>query len=251
MNFIKKNLILIIFGILCFLILIYIIFISKKNYIDFDGYIVLSNYLNVECKDGNCNNISSDTLNNKKIKYNLYTNDNSYNNVNLKFGSVWNIFNKDYQYISTPKDFIAYSGKFNLTPYNIEKYLQELNDDDIDYIYKKYKDNNFTISNKYIIDLNNDGIDDKIVFATNYSEYDLKSEKAFWICYAEINGKKNIIYEKVYKDNFNLVEDLSLKHLFKINDKIYFSILSEKFYNVNAKSLKLYVVSDNKVKKVV
>ena len=248
MELIKKNLVIIIFIIICATVTLLAFIINKKT--GFDGYFIYSNIASYRCNNDECYEVDNEDLNKKELDYNVYLDNKEYKDSHLEYVKVWNIFDKNMEYISSPIDFFAYSGDFKIDYYD-KKNTSELTDDDINYIkenLKNIKEYKPEYSVVYNIDLDENDI--RLVIVSNYNEDTVESKDALYaFAYIDINNNRSEIYKKVFRDPL-LTKNVYLNSAYKIDNNIYLAIKEEKNHDLNEHSIELYKIEKDKLIKM-
>lgn len=219
---------------------------NKENKVEKEvNYLVIDNDSIWEYNN-KWNKISYGRVNNKK--YNVYI-DSTYKGIfTLKYGSVWNLFSGN-NYYSYQGNMIALSNKLSLKNMEIididNKDLKEINS----IIKKSYNINDITLREKIVVDLDNNGVIDKII---NVSNLDGGDSSYFSLVYVVLNGNRDIlINESIKESDYYSAASYSLKYLISYNNKIniivgkgYFSLAGKSgnmMYELNQKKYELVV----------
>ena len=252
MNFIKKNLAIIIFVGFCFIIMIIVFLMGRKSDVKLNGYLIFSNISSFYCNNDACEKTDNKSLSDKKLKYNMYMENELQKKAILEYGTVWNLFDSKYNYVSSPSDFFAYSEDLKLEYYEKETLEEELSNEDIEYIEDQKLDLNFKIDKKYSLNPDGEHKNNYVALATNFEEYaEEEADKYYWICFANINGKKQLIYKKEYKpEEITDLVDLDIYNIFTVGDNVYFTIIKKKYYNIDDNSIEIYKIDNKKLEKI-
>lgn len=145
----------------------------------------------------------------------------------LKYGNGWNLFlNDKYQQFSG--SLIALSNNFG-NVLNVD--INEIDDNDIikvnEILHSNYVKSNFSLMEKVNVDLDNNGVLDKIV---NVSNLDIEDEdKYFNLVYIILNNKVYVLKKEIIsKENYYNAPIYNIKVLVKFSD--YTNIVISKGY---------------------
>lgn len=222
---------------------------SKKYYLVIDN---VSNLMYINNKWFNTT-ISEIEKNDKYITYSY----NDYLGINsLKYGNVWNLFNNNGDFVNYKDNLFAYSDSFNIKKKDTN--IRNITEVEKNEIIKNfnYLDFNHLLSNEVIdIDLDSNGVLDKIVCVSNIDGDKNFKDKYYNLVYIYLNNNEIIQIINENSNNYNILKTdvYDLSYIFSINKKNYF--LLKKSYNViSASSTKNIIMYDytniNKISKV-
>lgn len=231
----NKKVSIILSGILALIIvLVWFVFKDKNNETVENNYIILGNntyWLNNGEKWSHEYATNWDEAN----KLIVYVDDIYQGVYNAEYINSWNFMDDENNYLNYEERILATSSNFinNVKKIKSADILQE----DIDYI-NKLTSNNYTLEDvsrifleKYLVDLNDDGIDEYIISVNNLLEEE--KDTYFNLIYANIDNNINIILnENIKAKDAHLKPTYNLYSVIKINDiKIPNIIFKETFYS--------------------
>ena len=236
----KQKLVLSLLFIICLLLGIYKFFISKVSNTDkknnSEYYLVIDDVANLMYKNNKWYNVTKSKIESYS-DYITYSYNNYLGQNNLKYGNVWNLFDKNGEYVNYKESLFAYSNNFNITKRDLT--IRNLSDDDKNEITLNFNYSNFDflLSNEVIdIDLDNNGVMDKIVCICNSSEDKNYKDYFYNLVYIKINDEIKIIINE-NSSNYNILQNdvYDLSYIFSTNKNSYFTL--KKTYNVFSDSL--------------
>lgn len=188
--------------ILFLIVILYFVVLGTVYFIDrnsISGYIVLSDYGCLKCKNLNCAIISNEKISNldKKDKMlDLYIEGENQGKYYGNYSQIWNMFTEEGKLVAMLPGFVGISSNFNgnLSLPEVRK-TNDLERQEID---KILKDKKFNYDYKlvrdvvYDYDFNNDGELDSFYFLSNF-DFDEGVKNKFTLFYTKINGKTNIV----------------------------------------------------------
>lgn len=240
----------------CLLIVFsYYTFIKKKenkNYEKF--YMVIDNVANLMYTDNSWFYTTSFEVE-KQTNYETYSYNNYLGKNNLEYVNAWNLFDKNKNFVNYKDSLFAYSDKFNIKKINTNiRNITEIEKQEIISNFH-YDDFNYLLSNEVIdIDLDDDGVMDKIVCVSNTNENKNLKNKYYNLIYIKLNDKIIKVINENSKNYDILRTDIyDLSYFFSLDKTKYFII--KKTNNVISDSLteeiSLYNYTNiNEIKKV-
>lgn len=166
--------------------------------------------------------------------FSVYVNNNYFGDYKLKYGNVWNLFDTTNKYVHYNGKLLAVTSgiSVNLMNYNI----QNVNIDDmleIDMILNSnILQEDLTINEKLILDLDKNGINDKII---NVSNLDAENQNIYFnLTYINLNNNLKILNKNIVEIENRLIEPVyNLEYVLNINNSEYDSIILRKGYFSN------------------
>lgn len=237
----------IVVGIIYMLILIIsvILFIivknNEKNNQNIDAYFILDNQTNYiySINDG-FSIISDEEIESLKLLFKTYSDGNYIGDYYLTKVNLWNLFDKNNNYISYDGYLFAYSSNLKIS-IDASK-SRTMNNLEMNLLKKHFKISSFNhlyTNEVYEVDLNNDGIVDKIICASNNSIETSNSENYNLIVSIIDNQVKAIVEEY----NVSSTNVYSIKGFFNINNSAYKYVIVEKIMNYDG-DVESYSVND-------
>lgn len=226
--------------VICLLLILYLYVFNKKNEqnnkIIKKSYLVIDNVSNLAYSNNRWFNTTISEIE-KNDKYITYSYNNYLGKNSLKYGNVWNLFNDNGDFVNYKDSLFAYSSDFNIKKEdtNIRNLTEVEKKEIIDNFH--YLDFNHLISNEVIdIDLDNNGIIDKIVCVSNVDGDKNFKDKYYNLVYINLNNNKFIEVINENSSNYNILKTdiYDLSYTFSINGTKYF--LLKKSYNVISES---------------
>lgn len=155
----------------------------------------------------------------------------------LTYSAGWKVFDSNRNFLEINDNIFAMNTKLEYHNFNVTK--SEINDIDKNTISEFLNSKNITFDlekanlNKYVIDVNFDGIRDELFFVSNaFTESEESFNKAFSFGFVKYYNKTEEFY--------NVTEEISeafkignptLQNIIKINDNIYYIVSVEYFSN--------------------
>ena len=209
--------------------------------IDYD-MLVIDNISNWGYVDGRWRTLDIDEIEDNEFV--VYVNHQYYGNYNLKYGTIWNLFDDNNSYVEYYGDLIAYSNDFNVViPSYAVTNVTGVEISEITTILGHGFNSSTLSTNEVVnIDLDSNGIVDKIV---NVSNLDSLEEEQYYfnLCYVVLNNEIQVVIDDevqyreimsypVYKLNYILRYD---------NNSVFSFILQEGYFsNVGETQNNLY-----------
>ena len=197
-------------------------------------------------------NLSPENI--EEEKYNVYINQDYYGDFYLKFGTVWNLFDNNKNFINYSGNLLAFSDNFNI---NVQKFdllevsITEINE--ISTILNYDIDFESLTTNEVVnIDLDKNGINDKIVNVSNLDANSIQ-KKYFNLCYVVLNNEIQIlINENVDEKMLLLYPKYNIEYILSFSNNEYYSFIMQEGYFSEVDSTKnnLYAFSNNKYTKL-
>jgi len=167
-------------------------------------------------------------FNDNNDKFNVYINNIYYGNYYMKFIKRWNLLDDTKSFVNYSGNILATKGlNVNIKPFN-KVTVSELDKTEIvNIIGNDY--NNLTINEKLYIDLDYNGITDKIV---NISNIDSENEEIYFnLVYVEYNGNINILIKDIIDERELLIKPrYDLEYVLNINNSDIDNIILEERY---------------------
>ena len=191
-------------------------------------YFVLDNQKNYLYSDGYYSEISDNEIDNLDLKFDTYVNYEEFGNYRLQMGSVWNLFDKNDNYIMHDGYLFAVSDSKKA---NVEAIIpRSLTDEEKQMLKKDYKASNLDnlmVEQVFDTDLDNDDKMDKLI-CVSYHEIGEDMKNYYNLVIAIIGNKKyNIIDEKGEKiDNIYMI-----RAIFRLDDESYQSFVLQNITN--------------------
>lgn len=199
----KKNRIFIIVSIVIviYAIIIFAIFGKNNNQNEVDNnqiinnmttsnYIVIDNYANFKYENKKYVRVGNYYVENSNKLFKVYS-DNHYLGLNkLKYGTVWNIFNKDDEYINYDGKLFAFTEDLDIKLKTFNK--RNLNDQDKELITREFKVDNFdylVTNDVYEVDLDSNGEIDKLYCISNIDVSQLGINRYYNLVFVNMNNE--------------------------------------------------------------
>jgi len=196
-------------------------------------YISINNISNILFDNGNFKKVNANNLNNNQV--NAYINGNYIGTYYLKKGRIWNLFDENDKYINYDGKLLVNSTNLNMIVRNIEKvnitdnelqYLESLLDKDI-------KLDELMYNEMVIVDLDNNGYKDKIVYVSNLDSNE-ERDLYYNVIFMEMNGQKSVILNrKIEIEDYYLEPVYSIEYVLNINNTQNDSVVFERSYFSN------------------
>lgn len=184
----------------------------------------------------------------KKVKVDAYNDNNYLGYYNLRYINVWNIVDDNGSFVNIDEDFLGATKGLVTSVDNFES--STLLDDEkenirvlMDYGYSAETISGETLS----VDLNNDGVNEKVVYASNMNEEGL--DDYFSLLYVDIDGNIDVLFKKEFKASVLLDEpSFRIYAVVQVKGMPYKNIILHKNYNSEAGSpgYLMYQYSDGK-----
>ena len=230
----KKNKIIIVIIIILVIYFIIMNFLFRKDS-NTNQFMVIDNNLSLRYSNGTYYKVERKSIEDSSEYFKTYIDNKYYGKYRLKYGTVWNLFDKD-------DNFKSYNGYLFATNMDLDIHdidSRSLNEEEKEIIRNNYDINNFNFlftDNVIDIDLNNDGKLDKLVCLTNSHYLDLSNvyienyndKNNYSILFAIINDKIIKIKDVIGEVDVPIY-DIKLIYNFK-NDKN-INILLEETHN--------------------
>ena len=248
----KKKLVIILISLFVFILLL--AFILTFNFKREDEAIV-HNYLVVNETDiwefkNNVWYILDNMENNNQI-FNVYLDRVPSGNYRINKTSQINLYDLDGELIKYNGDILAYSGDFKIDfkNYTIDK-ISTTDLNDINNILDTNMNmNNLTTNEKVLIDLDNNGVEDKIINVSNISfvNSDEEVNNYFNLIYIVLNNKIQVLKsENIDAFNLLLAPMYNIDYILNINNKKYDNILfNERYFSYSQNSRNIMYEYDN------
>lgn len=175
--------------------------------------------------------------------------DNQYlGSYKLKYGTIWNLFDNNDTYIEYTGSLFAYSENFNVNVPNYEKTTVGENEiREISTILNRSIDAvSFSIDEVVNIDLDFNGVVDKIVNVSNLDSVDAQ-QYYFNLCYIVLNGEiQTLILDNVDIEDLLAYPIYEINYLLQYDNNNYYSIILQEGYfsNVGETQNNLYNLTD-------
>lgn len=167
-------------------------------------------------------------------KFTVYVNKEYFGEYYLEYIKDWNILDEDRKFHNYEGNILAYTNGINvkLRKYNIENITVEDKQEIATILASDITDINFSIDEKVMIDLDNNGIMDKII---NVSNLDSLDERMYFnLLYVVINGEVDVLIKDIVALNDLLIKPVyNINYILGINNDIYDSILVREGYFSN------------------
>ena len=248
--------VLIVLIISCLLIIFcYFTFVKKKEDKSQERfYMVIDNTANLMYVNNSWSHTNRSLIE-KYGNYETYSYNNYLGKNNLEYVNAWNLFDKNKNFVNYKDSLFAYSDKFNIKKINTNiRNITEIEKQEIISNFH-YDDFNYLLSNEVIdIDLDDDGVMDKIVCVSNTNENKNLKNKYYNLIYIKLNDKIIKVINENSKNYDILRTDIyDLSYFFSLDKTKYFII--KKTNNVISDSLteeiSLYNYTNiNEIKKV-
>ena len=208
--------------------------------IDYD-YLVIGNISLWGLNKGHWYDLDKNDLDSDEY-LNVYINNNYFGKYKMKFVNSWNLFNSNNDYVSYEGNIVAASDNINLInrTYSIQT-LSELEINEINEIMGvSVALEDLSNAEKIFIDLDQNGVYDKIVNVSNLDAFDIQ-EKYFNLCYVIMNSeKKTLIKNEIDEEDilsepiYNIVNIININN--ELNDSIVFQ---EGYFSENGETTNL------------
>ena len=219
--------------------------------IDYD-MLVIDNISNWGYVDGRWRTLDIDEIEDNEFV--VYVNHQYYGNYNLKYGTIWNLFDDNNSYVEYYGDLIAYSNDFNVViPSYAVTNVTGVEISEITTILGHGFNSSTLSTNEVVnIDLDSNGIVDKIV---NVSNLDSLEEEQYYfnLCYVVLNNEIQIlINENVDEKMLLLYPKYNIEYILSFSNNEYYSFIMQEGYFSEVDSTKnnLYAFSNNKYTKL-
>lgn len=224
----KKNKTIIIITIaVIYLIALFVVLIGSKSNQRKDKnlnkkYIVVDDFAKLSYSGGAWSNASTSDIESYK-EYNVFINNELFGKYRLEYGNTWNLFNDSDDYVNYEGSLFAYSDNFDVKLNNMER--MTLSDDDKSVISKYFNYNDYSnliTSDVFKIDMDDDGINDKIICLSNIGLDDNKASNYYNLIFI-ISNDKIIKILNENSSNSDIMESAvyNLVNVFEFNDKKY------------------------------
>lgn len=213
---------------------------SEKNVKITDKYLISGNN-NFYYSKGKFFTLSRNYVENSKYPFYTYSDNNELGLTKLKYGTVWNIFDINDNYINYDGYLFAYSNNFKIKKINFDK--RELNNDDKDFLTSNLSLTNFSslaINEVVEYDLNNDSINEEIICVTNIADDSLDS--MYSVVILKLNNNNYTI--KLEKEK-NMKNQFTIRSLFTLNNEYYLVIDGLYDYDENGNKYHTYIYKFN------
>lgn len=178
---------------------------------------------------------SINKLNNYNNKLNTYIDGNYFGKYYLKFINSWNIIDENNNVINYNGKIFAHSNnlKIDIINSNVDV-TTEIELLEIQEIVGTYINaNSLSVNERIVTDLDNDGLNDKIINVSNLDASDVQ-EKYFNLCYTELNGNRIILFYNIVEEKNLLIEPVyNIQYVININDNTYNNIILQRSYFSN------------------
>jgi hypothetical protein len=194
-------------------------------------YITLNNISNWYYYHNKWDKVNTDTFEKSGFYFKAYVNNNYLGDYQLKYGTIWNLFDTNNNYVNYNGNLVAFSTNFNV---NLRSFkANDISDNEKSTFLNKYNITNFKylITNQVInIDLDNNGVNDQIICLSNMDENtNLKNSfynlvvinfNGTWNTLINVNGNdndeilKSPIYEVTNIMNINNVPSIIVKYTY-------------------------------------
>ena len=190
---------------------------------------------------------NSDSSNLENKLFQTYIDNVYYGQYYLKYGTVWNLFDKNNNFINYDGKLIAFTPNMNINIYN---YSENKITSEIEYEAKKMLSNyNYTYNDNYFNKVYYINDNKYIVVCTNL--YDANEIENFNFIYMNDNNKKYVlINESISSSNNTILPVYYISGIFDINNKLNIAIKSV-YYSSNNPKVNLYEFNGGKFTKVV
>ena len=224
---------------------------------DESGYLLISNIDSYSCTKEKCNKVTSEVIMNEQNQSNylVYQKDNYLGEYKVEFVNKWNFFDINGNWINLQSDFLAGSINTNLVVKEYEKRAMSSEETmEINKILQKNKITKYSIlsQNEVILyDLNQDGLEEKVIFASNVTD-ESNDEKLFSMVVGVIQDRYEVLFIDVFNqhENYevptyrfkNVINLFNQKNDLMLFTKSYFSEVGEPMsfiYKIDKKKFKL------------
>lgn len=237
------------FSVIClmYMLLIFLLNFNKKD--QTSGYIINSNLGGFYCQASRCEWVRIEEIDLTK-SFDVYQRNKNLGFYEMEYALKWNFYQQN-KWQEIYGDFIAISKdlKHEILPYQLEEFTFEDYEMIQNILREKGLENYTTLNNEfaYVLDLDNNGIKDKVIAVSNQTEAE-KSEEYFTLFIIVLNEKMNIVYEEnVINTNGFILPYYDLMEAIKINNTIKLVINKSYFNNAGNPSTILLEISNNKI----
>lgn len=192
---------------------------------------------------------SKKKIDEEKEKFTILINNQYFGDYYIKKASKWNIFDENDKFVNYNGNFLAHTEDFNV---NVKDYIMgSVAIEDLSEIINLLGYNtsisSLTTNEKLVLDLDSNGINDKIV---NISNLDSELEEVYFnLIYVVMNGQTDVLVKQIIDIDKLLEEPIyNIQYVLNINREEYDSIIFQKRYFSNAGETNsvLYHFVDNK-----
>ena len=244
----KKNTKILVILIICLALyaLFIIFFVNNKEDNNTEVYDDLLIIDNISTWKYDNNTWSKSTYKNSNKKYITYVNNNYLGTYYLR--NNVNLYNENGNNVPYNGDLFCYSNELNI---KLKSYTKtKVNNTDIDTINSILSDsfnyNDFSLNEKIIVDIDNNGINDSIISVSNLDTLEEQS-KYFNLVYVNMNGVTNkIIIDSIIGENdlFD-IPIYNTKYIFEIDNINYFVLQEGYFSEAGSTTNLLYKYNNN------
>lgn len=197
------------------------------------------------------NNTSIEKLN--WNKFHVFSNNESIGEYSLWYDDKWYVFDEDRNAVKIDGSLLAISANFDVKvlPFNVEN----VNNQDMKYVYSVLKDNNLSTDNKFTslgkvkLDFDSDGVVEEFYFMSNVFAMDFTPKMLFSIVFMIKDNNIYYIYNDISENrSFNGCKPYFNSFLDTNNDGMYEFILSCGKYSSNEQTDMLYTFKENAFK---
>jgi hypothetical protein len=194
-------------------------------------YLTLNNISNWDYYQGNWSKIDTSKIEDSNSYLSAYVNNNYLGDYKLKYGTIWNLFDANDNYVNYNGDLIAFSSNFNVILRSLKSVT--LSAEEKTFITNNYNTTNYDylINNQVInLDLDNNGVNDQIICLSSMDE-NTNLKKNFynlviinlngtWGTLINVNGQdtddilKSPIYEITNIMNINNIPSIIIKYTY-------------------------------------
>lgn len=200
--------------------------------IDYD-MLIIDNVSNWGYANGRWHRLSKEEIENKEFV--IYVNHQYFGNYNLKYGTIWNLFDDNDSYVEYDGNLLGYSNGFNVMVPTYEKHL--ITDIEVSEITTilghEFNSSTLAINEVVNFDLDSNGIIDKIV---NVSNLDSIEEENYYfnLCYVVLNGEiQVIINDDVSPASILAYPTYELNYILRYSDNSAYSFILQEGYFSN------------------
>ncbi len=201
-------------------------------------------------------NNSWQEINNFNIEnqnFSIYINKEYLGFYELRYINNWSIFDSDNNYIDYDGNILAFTSNLKI---NVKKYaISKINENDLNKINSLLKSDikmeELSTNELVEIDLNNDGINDRLV---NVSNVDSENSSIYFsLIYAIINGEEKIIHQKIIKEEDIMNNPIyNIEYIFTFNNEVDNIIIRERYYSFSGETnCLMYEYENNNYHKVI
>jgi len=192
---------------------------------------------------------SKKKIDEEKEKFTILINNQYFGDYYIKKANKWNIFDENDKFVNYNGNFLAHTEDFNV---NVKDYIMgSVAIEDLSEIINLLGYNtsisSLTTNEKLVLDLDSNGINDKIV---NISNLDSELEEVYFnLIYVVMNGQTDVLVKQIIDIDKLLEEPIyNIQYVLNINREEYDSIIFQKRYFSNAGETNsvLYHFVDNK-----